>query len=149
MCCAYLLSHIQLFATPWTVTRQGFSIHGDSPGKNTGVGCHALLQRIFPTQQSNPGLPHCRMILHWLSHQESPGNTYVSSIPLLLCKSTQRPQNTGSKSGNWKVQSQLTVSFQVRANVLPPLEMWWGHGVQDQSWGKFRIIPVCTVLYSS
>ena len=44
----------------------------NSPGKNTGVGCHALLQRIFPTQGSNPGLQHCREILHHLSHQESP-----------------------------------------------------------------------------
>ena len=33
------------------------SVHGDSPGKNTGVGCHALLQAIFPTQGSNPCLP--------------------------------------------------------------------------------------------
>ena len=39
----------------------------DSPGKNTGVGCHALLQRIFPTQESNPGLPHSRQILYHLS----------------------------------------------------------------------------------
>ena len=48
------------------------SLHGDSPGKYTGVGCHALLQRIFPTQGSNPGLPHCRWILYHLSHQGSP-----------------------------------------------------------------------------
>ena len=41
-------------------------------GKNTGVGCHALLQGIFPTQGSNSGLPHCRQILYCLSHQESP-----------------------------------------------------------------------------
>ena len=41
----------------------GSSVHGDSPGKNTGVGCHALLQGIFPTQGLNPGLPHCRWIL--------------------------------------------------------------------------------------
>ena len=47
----------------------GPSVHGDSPGKNTGVGCQALLQRIFPTQESNPGLPHCRQILYCLSHQ--------------------------------------------------------------------------------
>ena len=33
------------------------------PGKNTGVGCHFLLQGIFPTQRSNPGLLHCRQIL--------------------------------------------------------------------------------------
>ena len=39
--------------------RQGSSVHGDSPGKNTGVGCHSLLQGIFLTQGSNPGLLHC------------------------------------------------------------------------------------------
>ena len=37
------------------------SVQGDSPGKNTGVGCHALLQGIFPTQGSNPQ----RCLLHW------------------------------------------------------------------------------------
>ena len=36
----------------------GSSVHGDSPGKNTGVGCHVLLQGIFLTQGLNPGLPH-------------------------------------------------------------------------------------------
>ena len=46
----------------------GSSVHGDSPGKNTGVHCRALLQRIFPTQGSNPGLSHCRWILYRLSH---------------------------------------------------------------------------------
>ena len=44
----------------------------NSPDQNTGVGGHALLQRIFPTQGSNPGLPHCRQILYQLSHQGSP-----------------------------------------------------------------------------
>ena len=42
----------------------------DSPGKNTGVGCHALLQGVLPTQGSNPGLPRCGQILYCLSHQE-------------------------------------------------------------------------------
>ena len=44
----------------------------DSPGKNTGVGYHALLQGIFPTQRLNPGLLHCRQIPCYLSHQGSP-----------------------------------------------------------------------------
>ena len=43
----------------------------DFPGKSTGVGCHFLLQRIFSTEGSNPGLPHCRQMLHCLSHQGS------------------------------------------------------------------------------
>ena len=49
----------------------GSSVHGNSSSKNTGVGCHALLQGIFPTQGSNPGLLHCWWILYHLSHQGS------------------------------------------------------------------------------
>jgi len=55
--------------TPWATV---CPVHGDSPGKNTGVDCHALLQGIFPTQGSNPGLPHCRQILDSLL-TEPPG----------------------------------------------------------------------------
>ena len=44
----------------------------NSPSQNTGVGSLSLLQGIFPTQGSNPGLPHCRLILHQLNHQGSP-----------------------------------------------------------------------------
>ena len=44
----------------------------NSPGKNTRVGSHSLLQGIFPTQGSNPGLLHCRQILYHLSRQQSP-----------------------------------------------------------------------------
>ena len=44
----------------------------DSPGQNTGVGSCSLLQGIFPTHGSNPGLPHCRWILYQLNHKESP-----------------------------------------------------------------------------
>ena len=43
----------------------------NSPGKDTGVGCHFLLQGIFPTQGSNPDLLHCRQTLYCLSHQGS------------------------------------------------------------------------------
>ena len=50
----------------------GSSVDGDSLGKNIGVGCHALLQGIFPTQGLNPDLPHCRQILYCLSHQGNP-----------------------------------------------------------------------------
>ena len=44
----------------------------NSPGKKTGAGCDSLLQGIFPTQGSNPDLPHCSQILYHLSHQGSP-----------------------------------------------------------------------------
>ena len=50
----------------------GSSVRGDSPGKNTGEGCHALLQWIFPTQGLNPLLSHYRWILYCLSYWGSP-----------------------------------------------------------------------------
>ena len=73
VCCVYLVaqSHPTL-CDPMDGGLPDSSVHGDSPGKNTGVGCHALLQGIFPTQGLNPGLPHCRWILYCLSHQGSP-----------------------------------------------------------------------------
>ena len=55
----------------------GSSVHRDSPDKNTGTGCHALLQGIFPTQGLNPGLPHCRQILYQLSYQ---GSSFLFSL---------------------------------------------------------------------
>ena len=55
------------------------TVRGDSPGKNTGVGCHALLGRIFPIQGLNPGLPHCRLVLYQLSYQGSPKMTISDS----------------------------------------------------------------------
>ena len=64
------LSRVRLFATRWTVAYQVFR-PWDFPGKNTGVDCHILFQRIFPTQELNPGLPHCRQTLYYLSHQGS------------------------------------------------------------------------------
>ena len=62
------LSRVWFFVTPWTVTYEAPSTMGFS-GKNAGVGCYFLLQWIFPTQGSNPGLLHCRQMLYHLSHQ--------------------------------------------------------------------------------
>ena len=50
-------------SNPMDVAHQA-SVHGDSPGKNTGVGYCALLQGILPTQGLNPGLLHCGWILY-------------------------------------------------------------------------------------
>ena len=61
-----------LFATPWTIQSKNY------PGQNTGVGCLSLLQGIFPTQGSNPGLPHCRQIFYQLSYQGSPLKCWYS-----------------------------------------------------------------------
>ena len=56
---------------PMECSPPGSSVHGDSPGENTGVGCHFLLQGNFLTQGLNPGLLHYRQILYHLRHQGS------------------------------------------------------------------------------
>ena len=56
---------------PMDCTLPSSSVHGDSPGKNIRLVCHALLQGIFPIQGSNPGLPHCRWILYHMSYRGS------------------------------------------------------------------------------
>ena len=70
-----------LYSNKWKKSRSVVSDsvrpHGlynswNSPGQNTGVGSLSLLQGIFPTQGSNPGLLHCRWILYQLSHKRSP-----------------------------------------------------------------------------
>ena len=53
----------QPFFDPMDCSLPGYSVHRNSPGKNTGMGYHALLQGIFPTQGFNPGFPHCGQIL--------------------------------------------------------------------------------------
>ena len=64
------LSRVWLFVTPWTVASR-LLCPWDYLGKNIGVNCHFLLQGIFLTQESNPGLPRCRQMLYRLSHQGS------------------------------------------------------------------------------
>ena len=58
---------------PRSAALQAYSLPAEPPGKpkNTGVGSLFLLQGIFPTQESNQGLPHCRRILYQLSYQGS------------------------------------------------------------------------------
>ena len=97
---ACVLRCVWLFATPWTVPAR-LLCPWDSPGKNTGVGCHGRLQGIFPTQGSNA------CFLHWqadslpLSHLgSSPRSRESSTFPSWgkhAC--TAR----GSKGFNWQV----------------------------------------------
>ena len=70
---------------PRSPALQADSLPAESQGKpkNTGVGSLSLLQGIFPTQGSNPGLPHCRQTLYQLSHQGSPDS--LEPWPCDLC----------------------------------------------------------------
>ena len=69
----------------------GSSVHGDSPGKNTRVGWHDLLQGTFPTQGLNPGVLYCRWILYHLSHQGSPRTLDWVAYP--FSRGSSRPRN--------------------------------------------------------
>ena len=62
LCVLSCFSRVQPFATPWTVQPARLLCPLDSPDKNTGGGCHFLIQGIFPTQGSNP---HLLCLLHW------------------------------------------------------------------------------------
>ena len=71
VCVCLVAQSCQTLCDPMDCSLTGSSVLGHSPGKNTGVGCHALLPGIFPTQESNPSFPRCRWILYHLSHQGS------------------------------------------------------------------------------
>ena len=78
------LSRVWLFVTPWTIQFR----------QNTGVGCHSLLQGIFPTQGSNPGLLHCRWVLYqlgsprileWVAYPFSSGSSWPRNQTEVSC----------------------------------------------------------------
>ena len=81
----------------------------NSPGQNTGVGSLSLLQGIFPTQGSNPGLPHCRQILYQLSHKGSPRILDWIAYPFSSRSSQPRNQTgvsciAGRAFTNWAIR---------------------------------------------
>ena len=91
LCCAVLSHSGWLYVTPMDCSLPVSSVHGDSLGKNTGVGCHALLQGIFLTQGWNPGLLHCMWILYCLSHQGNP--RILEWVPYLFSRGFSQPRN--------------------------------------------------------
>ena len=84
----------------------------DSTGKNTGVGCHFLLQGIFPTEGSNLGLLHCRQTLYPLSHREACEYTHANS------NSVTPIMNLSSVIQNWYFYGHKTTDcFQIGKGV--------------------------------
>ena len=67
MCAVLSPSVVSASLLPIDYSSLAFFVHGDSPGKNSGVDWHALPQSIFSTQESNQSLLHCRRILYQLS----------------------------------------------------------------------------------
>ena len=98
----------------------------DAPSKNTGVGFHFVLQGIFPTQGSNPGLLHCRWILYYLIHQGSPGRSKSSDKPgweskcLLIPPQTQlwvAKESFSEEEGCWALKgSRILITKSMKHN---------------------------------
>ena len=82
----------------------------NSPGQNTGVGSLSLLQGIFPTQESNPGLPPCRQRLYHLSRQGSPIITHVPHCYKMLLEGTGGRGNKRFHSEECVPKSNLFIS---------------------------------------
>ena len=97
-CVAKVLSQSVMFNSLWPHGLQPTRLlcSWNSPGKNTGVGSHCLLQGTFLTRGSNLGLPHCRQILYHLSHQGSPIKAYYT-------KKYERKQSSKSVTLQWKL----------------------------------------------
>ena len=73
----------------------------DFPGKNTGVGCYTLLQGIFPTQGSSPGLPHCRRIFTIRATREAQEGIGVGGLALLQKIFLTQESNQGFLLCRW------------------------------------------------
>ena len=86
---------------PMDCSPPGLLCPWNSPGQNTGVGSLSLLQGIFPTQGSNPGLLHCRWILYQLSHKGSPRILEWVAYPFLQCIFPTQESNRGLLHYRW------------------------------------------------
>ena len=82
---------VSTLCNPTDCSPPGSSVHRDSPGKHTGVGCHALLQGLFPMQWPNPGLLQCRHILYRVSLQGSP--RIPEWVAYHFFRATSQPRN--------------------------------------------------------
>ena len=78
-------------AQSWLTLCNPMDCPWNSLGQNTGVGSLSLLQGIFPTQESDPGLPHCRQILYQLSHKGSP--RILEWVAYLFSSGSSRPKD--------------------------------------------------------
>ena len=120
--CVCVLSHVLLFVTPWTVPHQAL-LSIEFPGKNTGLGCHFLLQRVFLTQGLNP---HLLCLLHWQANSLPTAPTgksrciseglsefakYVHKTCLILFKIQGHTVSTESQFLTPKFQFSLYLTF--------------------------------------
>ena len=117
----------------------GTSVHGDSPGKSTGMGCHALLQGIFPAQWLNPGLLHCRQILYHLSHQGSP------RILKWVAYSFFRGPSQESNQGLLRCRRIALVSHKCKI-VFMQCQMFYKSHIISSLWPFYQVDTIASIL---
>ena len=131
----------------------------NSAGQNTGVGSLSLLQGIFPSQGSNPGLPHCRRILYQLSHKGSPRILEWVAYPFSRGSSQSRDWTGGSCIAgrfftSWAIRDPKYVCVCVCVCVCVYVFMWVYSFTYtnyvciclDDPW-KYVCVCVCVCVY--
>ena len=131
-----------------SVTSNSLLPHGlhspwNSPGQNTGMNSLSLLQGIFPTQRSIPGLRHCRWILYHLSHKGSPRTLEWVAYPFSsrFFRSRNRTGVSRIAGGfftNWAIREALSSPY---INLINPNSL--GH----QLFTSFFILFVCLIYF--
>ena len=127
-------------------SQPGSSVHGDSPGKNTREGCHALLQGILPSQGSNPGLPHCRQILYHLSTREA-HTCFRYTSPFCLCLCGSKIISSYSIYGNKDVYNLIPKTYECitlhgKSNLADVIKKWDGKHILNYAGGPSVITRV-------
>ena len=125
------------FVTSWTVARQA-PLSMDSPVKNTGMGSHSLLQGIFLTQGSHPGLLHCGQILYCLSHQdhrEAEAKFWKYTWQFSLISKKQAGNHKGSfpvlsPRTVWAARTQAAQKNQERGRMCLRADAWRALSIQ-------------------
>ena len=139
--CVCLVTHSCLTPRdPMHCSLPGSSGHGDSPGKNIGMGCHAVLGRIFPTPGLNPGLRHYKRILYSLSHQGSPWVLEWVAYP--FSRGSSWPRNwsrvsciAGGFFTSWVTKEAIHTYIHTHAHTHKTIDLlyiWNSHNIVNQ-----------------
>ena len=123
----------------WKQWPHGLYIPWNSPGQNTGVGSLSLLQRIFPTQWLNPGVPYSRQILYLLNHKRSPGILEWVAYPIFSGSSWLRNQTGASCTAggfftNWAIRRALKAATNRERRGGGGTETMTGHEIFNMHW---------------
>ena len=120
----------------------------NSPGKNIGVGCHSLLQGIFPAQGSNPGLPHLRWIFYCLSHQGSPRIVEWMAYPFFRGRADPGIEPRSPALQMDSLPTELP-GKPLPAEAGPCLALLTGHGQDAKQISRYPLPCFSEVLFKS